>query len=268
VIAVAAVLGLLGLSLLMGTCARSRIDAGPAETSWHGAVAPGAWVRLRNTNGSIRVARSSGDEVVITATRHARGTRRAEPVRLLTERSGDDVTACVALVGADRCGGSVRRPRSFFMRLLGGFAPTEMSFVVALPAGVRLDASTVNGGVTVADAEGEVVVNSVNGAIVLGATGGPVRASTVNGSVAAQIDALAPGSQVALESVNGSVTALLPPTVDASLDLSTTNGQLVADFDGVTVPRRARSLHATLGAGGSRVSLHTVNGSVRAEPLR
>jgi hypothetical protein len=65
------------------------------------------------------------------------------------------------------------------------------------------------------------------------------------------------------------VTALLPPSLDASLDLSTTNGRLVADFAGVTVPRNARSLRTTLGAGGdSRVTLHTTNGSVRAEPLR
>jgi hypothetical protein len=46
------------------------------------------------------------------------------------------------------------------------------------------------------------------------------------------------------------------------------NGRLAADFPGVTIPHGARSLHATLGAGGPAVSLHTVNGSVRAEPLR
>jgi hypothetical protein len=267
-IAIAAVLGLLVLSLIMGVLGRGSRATGPAQTSWHGTVAPGAWVRLRNTNGAITVAQANGPEVVINATRSSARGRRALPMRLLTERRGDDLTACVAPVGVDRCGANVRQPRNFFLRLLRGYGPTEMSFVVALPAGVRLDASTVNGGVTVADAAGEVVAHSVNGSVVIGAVGGPVRAETVNGQVTAQIASLAPGAEVKLGSVNGSVTALLPPSLDASLDLSTTNGHLTADFDGVTVPPRARTLRTTLGAGGdSRVSLHTVNGNVRAEPL-
>ena len=257
---------LLVLSLLPVLAACSPAH-GPDRSTWHGAVQPGAWVRVRNTNGPIRVARASGDEVVISATRSYRG-RRPEPVRMVVEREGADAVACVTWGDSNRCGSRSRGRQPFWLRMLRHYAPTELSFVVALPPGVRLDASTVNGRVTVADAVGEVVASSVNGSIVLGATGGPVRAKTVNGSVAAQLDALAPGTRVSLESVNGAVTALLPSAIDASLDLSTVNGRLTAPFPGVTVPRGARSLHTTLGAGGRAVSLHTVNGSVRAEPAR
>ena len=257
---------LLVLSLLpiLAACGRAH---GPDRSTWHGAAPAGAWVRVRNTNGPIRVARASGGEVVISATRSYHG-RRPEPVWMVVERQGADVVAGATWGDSNRCDSRSRSRQPFWLRMLRHYAPTELSFVVALPPGVRLDASTVNGRVTVADVAGEVVASSVNGSIVLGATGGPVRAKTVNGSVAAQLDALAPGAPVSLESVNGAVTALLPAVVDASLDLSTVNGRLTAPFPGVTIPHGARSLHATLGAGGRAVSLHTVNGSVRAEPSR
>jgi len=250
------------LGLLLSGCRRA---SGPEQFTWHGTVAPGAWVRVRNVTGSIRVARARGGEAVISATRTTHGGR-AEPVRMVAERRGDDVIACVTWGDSNRCDSRSRGRQSFWLRLLRGYGSTDMAFVVALPPGVRLEASTVNGHVTVAD--GEVVATSVNGSITFGATGGPVRATTVNGSVAAQLDALAPGAPVALESVNGSVTALLPRALDATLDLATTNGRLTADFPGVTVGRGTHAVHATLGAGGRAVSLHTVNGNVRAEPLR
>jgi hypothetical protein len=257
--------GLFAASLvtLLAACGRG----GPDQYSWHGPVAPGAWVRVRNVNGAIRVARSSGNEAVITATRTYHG-RRPEPVRMITEQHGADVVACVTWGDSNRCDSRSRWRQSFLLRILRRYAPTEMTFVVALPAGVRLEAATVNGRVTVADAPDEVVVSSVNGSITLGATGGPVKASTVNGGVAAELDSLGPDARVSLESVNGSVTALLPRAANASLDLSTVNGRLTADFPGVTIARGARALHATLGTGGPAVSLHTVNGSVRAQPLR
>jgi DUF4097 and DUF4098 domain-containing protein YvlB len=187
---------------------------------------------------------------------------------MVTEQHGADVVACVTWGDSNRCDSRSRGRQGFLLRLLRGYSPTELTFTVALPAGVRLDAATVNGRVTVADVAGEVVVKSVNGSVTLGAGVGPVHASTVNGSVAARVESLAPGAGVSLESVNGSVTALLPPAADAALSLSTVNGHLTSDFPGVTITRGSHSAQATLGAGGHPVSLKTVNGGVRVEQLK
>jgi Putative adhesin len=242
-------------------------DRGPDTTTWHGVVAPGGWVKIRNVNGSVRVARANGAEAVIVATRSYHG-RRPEPVRMVTEQHGGDVVACAAWEGATDCADRPHRGVGLLRRLLHGYGSTDLSFVVALPAGTRLDASTVNGRVTIADLAGEVVAHSVNGSITLGARGGSVQAKTVNGSIAAQVDALAPGARVALETVNGSVTAMLPAALDASVDASTTNGRVATDFAGLPLDRNAHALHGTLGHGSNAVSLKSVNGAVRIEQIR
>ena len=105
----------------------------------------------------------------------------------------------------------------------------------------------------------------MNGSVTVDARGGPVSAETVNGSVLARVLDLAPGAEVALESVNGSVTAMVPLTLDAELDLRTTNGRVVNDLPDAAAQSDRRSFRGTLGAGGRRVSLRTVNGSVRLE---
>jgi DUF4097 and DUF4098 domain-containing protein YvlB len=64
-------------------------------------------------------------------------------------------------------------------------------------------------------------------------------------------------------SVNGSVVAEFTGDVDANVELSTVNGRFQTDWP-VTITGRIdpRHLHATLGKGGRRIRLSTVNGNV------
>jgi len=63
--------------------------------------------------------------------------------------------------------------------------------------------------------------------------------------------------------VNGSIEIEVPSNLDADLDMRTVNGSLTSDFElkieGRVNPRRMR---ATIGKGGRRLRLETVNGSV------
>jgi DUF4097 and DUF4098 domain-containing protein YvlB len=63
--------------------------------------------------------------------------------------------------------------------------------------------------------------------------------------------------------VNGSIEIEVPASLDADVDMRTVNGSLSADFpitlEGRVNPRRIR---ATIGKGGRRIRLETVNGSV------
>lgn len=245
-------------------------DASASDVfTWSRTVAPGDWVRVRNLNGNVRVAGASGGSVRITGTRRYRG-RRPQPVRFQAAEGGGGVVVC-ALWG--RSGGrctaddysSGKTGGSFLDRLLFRRGEVAVDFVVALPPGVRLDASTVNGRVTVADAASEVRARSVNGSITVDVRGGPVSAETVNGSVLAQVADLAPGAGLSLGSVNGSVTAMVPPGLGGDLDLKTTNGRVVTDLPVAARHVDRRSLRGVLGAGGHPFSLQTVNGSVRLE---
>lgn len=256
--------------LLAPLAACGHDDAAADSFAWSQAVPAGGWVRVRNLNGSVRVARASGPTVRISATKRYKG-RRPETVRFLTAADGGGAVVC-AVWGSSggRCSangysGGKQGGRSFLRDLLFRRSSVAVDFVVALPPGVRLDASTVNGKLTIADAAGEVKARNVNGSIVIDARGGPVDASTVNGSVLARVADLAPGAGLKLGSVNGSVTAMVPPSIDGDLDLQTTNGRVVSELPVPGQQASRRAIRGTLGAGGRSVSLHTVNGSVRLE---
>ena len=258
-------------ALLLAPLAACGHDDGAADSfAWSQPVAPGGWVRVRNLNGSVRVARAAGPAVRISATKRYKGGR-PETVRFMTATDGSGAVVC-AVWGSSggRCSandysGGKQGGRAFLRDLLFRRSSVAVDFVVALPPGVRLDASTVNGKLTIADAAGEVKARNVNGSIVVDARGGPVDASTVNGSVLARVADLAPGAGLKLGSVNGSVTAMVPPSMDGDLDLQTTNGRVVSEIPVPGQQASRRAIRGTLGAGGRSVSLHTVNGSVRLE---
>ena len=248
-------------------------DRGPTRTEsafqWRGRVPAGGWVRIRDLNGAVRVGRAPGNEVVITATRKYRG-RRPQAVRFVAEPDANGVTAC-ALWGdegecsAERYENGRSSHRGWFSRIFNGRrgGNVTVDYVVAVPAGVRIDASTVNGRVIIADATSEVIARSVNGPVTIGGAGGPVSARSVNGRVNARFDQLASGASVELKTVNGSVSALLPPSVDADVALETTNGRVSSDFPLARREGNRRVLRGTLGAGGRRIALESVNGSVK-----
>jgi hypothetical protein len=232
---------------------------------WTGRVAPGGWVRVRDLNGSVRVARASGDRVVITATRHWRG-RRPQDVRFVARPDADGVTACALWGGDGACSPeryqSTTRRANWFDRLFRRRASVRVDYLVAVPAGVRVDARTVNGSVTVADATADVVARTTNGSVTLGASAERVSARTVNGSVRARLDRWPAGGSVELKTVNGSVTALLPAGASAEVALETTNGRVKSEFPVAGAQDSRRSLRGTIAGGRGRVALETVNGSV------
>ena len=226
---------------------------------WSDRVAPGRQVWIRNTNGEVTVEPAPGETLLVVA---EKSWRRSVPerVRVLAVPHAGGVTFCALWEAREsRCeaGGEYQ---------ISGPKRNDVAvrFTVQLPRAVLVDASTVNGQVTVADASAPVVVHTVNGAIRAATSRGPINATTVNGSIEATMGALAAEGDVELQTVNGSITAVLPPDVDAQLDASTVNGRIETDYPiMVTGKVDPRHLSATLGAGGPRLALKTVNGSVR-----
>jgi len=104
---------------------------------------------------------------------------------------------------------------------------------------------------------------SVNGSVVVSTASGPVNARTVNGSVRATMGRFDLDSDLTFASVNGTVIAEFANDLNADVDLSTVNGRFLTDFP-VTITGRIdpRRLRATLGKGGPRIRMSTVNGNV------
>jgi hypothetical protein len=230
--------------------------------TWDGRIAPGRWLRLKNMNGAITVEGTTGDRAEVRATKR---WRRGNPddVRIEVRKVGPDegdVLICALWHEESSCG-----ERSYHSNNSGWRRnDTEVEFVVRLPRDVRVDVSTVNGGVDVEGATSEVDARTVNGGIEAMTTGGPVNAGTVNGDIRVRMTQLGNNEELSYETVNGSVTVELPEQLDADVEMTTVNGSLSADYpltlQGRISPRRIR---ATIGQGGRRMEFKTVNGDVR-----
>jgi DUF4097 and DUF4098 domain-containing protein YvlB len=136
-------------------------------------------------------------------------------------------------------------------------------FIVLVPTGIKVLASTVNGDVEVSGTTRDVDASSVNGRVDATSDGGPVQASSVNGSVDASMRQLNTAARLEYSSVNGSVRVSLPADLKADIELSTVNGSVRSDFPiSVTGSLEPKHLHGTIGGGGIPVRIDTVNGSI------
>ena len=235
-----------------------------ADFRWSGAVTKGAWVRVHNVNGGVVVEPGTGDALEITATKR---TRRGNPedVRIELVRGGEgggDVIVCALWSERATCGERGSRNNNINSDDDDGRGDVSVEFRVRLPAGVRVQASTVNGKVRVDGATAEVDANTVNGGIEASSTSGPVRARSVNGSIDVRMAQLGTES-LDYSTVNGSMNIRIPANASAEIELSTVNGSLESDFPLTMQGRMDRhNIRARLGNGGPRLSFRTVNGSV------
>lgn len=243
---------------LVSPAARAQDTTGNTFT-WDGTIPQGSWLRIRNLNGDITVQRASGSTV------HVRGEkewRRGDPqdVHFTMRKDGSNVTIC-ALWG-DNATCDERGSHSHGIHI-NNHNDVSVHFTVQLPKGVKVEAGTVNGSLDIEGAQAEVAAHTVNGEITAASTEGPVNASTVNGGIHVRMDALAGNGDLEFTTVNGSVHVELPATLNAELDMSTVNGSLVSDYP-LTVSGRLnpRHIRATIGTGGRRLKVKTVNGSV------
>ena len=93
---------------------------------------------------------------------------------------------------------------------------------------------------------------------------GDASLSTVNGGIELYAERLGYDASVDLETVNGTVDLFLASSAGAEIRAESVNGRLRNDF-GVEVHKGkyvGSSFKGTVGGGGARVNLETVNGSI------
>lgn len=240
-------------SLAMGGAVLAR------ETSfeWRGKVAAGQFIEVKGVNGDVRAEGTDSGEVEVIAQKTG---RRSDPdqveVRVLPHENG--VTICAVYPGHPTECNPGRAQRSGTSR-----NDVKVHFTVRVPWGVRFVGRTVNGQVEAASMRSEVEAYTVNGRVRIH-TSGSAHAETVNGSIQAQVGHIGDTRPQAFRTVNGAIVLELPPAADADLQAKTVNGAISADFP-LEVKRitGSRTLHATLGRGGSELEVSTVNGSIQ-----
>lgn len=242
-------------------------DRGGPDFTWDGTMQAGRTLYVRNLNGAIRVTKADGDRASVVGTKRWRrgdpADVRIEQVRSMTT---GDVIICAFWTDNGRCDEGGYRSRGNddgWNWGRGNRNDVSVEFTVKLPAGVKIVVSSVNGEVSVEDATSEVEAVSVNGSVWAASTGGPVLAKSVNGDVRARM-AQRGNRDLRFSTVNGSVIVQVPENSDAELSMSTVNGSVQSDFPvTITGKLNPRHLNATLGKGGARIEMKTVNGDVR-----
>jgi len=231
-----------------------------ADFSWDGTIPRGRWLYVRNLNGSVRVEKATGTRAEVTAEKRVR-RGSGDDVRIEARKlANDDVIICAIWFENTICDEDGYRSRGNDRWNRRNEVTVE--FVVRLPEGVKLVSSSVNGGIDISGATSEVDANTVNGSINAYTSGGPVRASTVNGNIEVRMRELG-ASDLYFETVNGSVDIELPAEINVDLDMRTVNGRVTSDYP-LTLSGRInpRHIRATIGKGGQRLRVATVNGSV------
>src|SRR5438093_516709 len=109
-----------------------------------------------------------------------------------------------------------------------------------------------------------IEIKGVNGDIDAVAGSGDVEAQTVNGSIVASMGKAMWTDALDFQTVNGGITLELPANLSTEVKASTVNGDIETDFP-LTITGRfgPRRLNGTIGNGGRRLALQTVNGSIR-----
>lgn len=265
--------------------AQERTDA---LFTWSGRLASGATLGIKHYNGPIEVRESTTDRVEFRAERRS---RRSDELSFQVQNESDGVTICGVWRGRNACD---RGRRS------GGDwdeGPPSTRIMVLLPKGVRLDATTGNGDVTVERASNDVDITSGNGDVritmtagevnvttgngeldINGATGpvrattgngrvyvttsaGPVTVRTGNGDIDVRMRTLTGNSTMEFATGNGSVTVAVPGNFNGEIDATTGHGDFSSDFEiriqGRLNPRHIRGI---IGQGGRTIRMVTGNG--------
>ncbi len=218
-------------------------------------INPGGRISLENINGDIRITGNEGDTVNIAARKKAGKQEYMDELKIVVDADSDYIRI------------ETRHPSNKDSWLnWGNNHSGSVSYELTVPAGVNLDKiSTVNGDVEIASMSGKVKAETVNGDLVALGLVADVDLETVNGGINAEFDSLGAGQRVSAEAVNGKIVLKLPADASARVHAETINGSIDADDFGLDIDKGfiGRECDGQIGGGEARISLDTVNGSIR-----
>jgi DUF4097 and DUF4098 domain-containing protein YvlB len=128
---------------------------------------------------------------------------------------------------------------------------------------------TSNGDIYLENTEGDFVLETSNGSIEVDNHTGDVDAVTSDGSVAADVLMPAENGLCRFDNSNGSITVAVPDTVNATVYLKTSNGDINVDFEIGDFNPDEDIFESTMGEGDSlgTIDLQTSNGNISLKRL-
>jgi len=218
-------------------------------------INPGGRISIENINGDIRITGDDSDTVNIVARKKAGKQEYMDELKVVVDADSDYIRI------------ETRHPSNKDSWLnWGNNQSGSVSYEMTVPAGVNLDKiSTVNGDIEIQSTSGKVKAETVNGDLVALGLVSDVDLETVNGGIKAKFDSIGDNQRVSAEAVNGRIVLELPADASARVHAETVNGSIDADDFDLDIDKGfiGRECDGQIGNGDARISLDTVNGSIR-----
>jgi len=252
--------------------------------TWSKRLPDGARLAIKNLSGPVEVRPGTSDRVEVRATIRAESRGTLSDVTFdVREVTPDDVEICTIYRGVNACepdSGSndvrvsvryiVNLPKGLRLRASTGSgdvivmqsvaeidATTGSGDIVIRESMNRVGASTGNGDVTVAAANGPVKVSTGNGKVLVNTARGPVDANTGNGDIDVRMNTVPQGNDqpsMSFTTGHGSIRVTLPGDFNGEIDANTGNGSINSDFELRVQGRLDNSrLRGTIGTGAGPV---------------
>lgn len=214
-------------------------------------------VSVENINGEVRIAVWDRTDVQVDAVKRAYKQERIDEAKIEVNARAEAIRIRTEYPGWNQGSSDDDRGRQN--------NPAIVDYSITVPRKARLESiDLVNGSLEINGVEGDVKASSVNGRVVARGLLGVARLSTVNGGLEATFASLDSARPVSLNSVNGSVTLIIPSDANAVVRAGTVHGAISNDF-GIKVHHGeyvGHELHGQIGQGGPVIKLNNVNGRI------
>ncbi len=217
-------------------------------------------------NGAISVSSWDGVNITLNATKRSRyGYDDLKNAEIIVSENNNEITIEIQHVQPIRS--------------------RAVDLDIKIPYNVTVkSASSINGPIQITNTKGNTVFSTTNGAIIAEGIDGYVKASTTNGGIdiksttgvgdltttnggiSAEIFDIK--DDIDIQSTNGGITVYINPTINVSIEITTTNGDISA-YDSIISVTESSSkyLKGTIGNGGNKINIKTTNGGIKVFKL-
>jgi len=188
---------------------------------------------VENIHGSVKVEAYNGDKVLLTAEKSIKAKNQADvekgmrDMQLKMIEAGDSIYVYLDAPFIFR---KQTRSRNTMIKTEDINYEYNFDLTLKVPAKTNLLVSTVNdGNVTVENVTGDIKARNVNGGVKLSSVMGKTDVSTVNGNI--DVSYLRnPASDSKFRTVNGNLTMLYAPDLNAIVAFKSMHGQFYTDL--------------------------------------
>lgn len=205
---------------------------------------------LHNKDGSIKISTWHKPEVMIRATKHASTESGLAQTRIEIQTEAESIT------------------------VTGHNAPSSsIDFDIIVPKDTTITVNNDRGPVKIKRASGHISVSTDEGEIKISRPTSSVQASANKGSITVKAETFPADGSLFLKTSHGTVTVLLPQSVNATLNAQTRNGVVSSEIpitlDPITTTltketrkQLARKAQGTFGSGKGRITIDVLKGDI------